>query len=208
VRLTSEAGPSTVREHLRAAGGLPEGLLLDDVARLAARVTGGEDVWFALRELLDGVGLCVEVGAALALAYDARRATRDIDAVFEPKLLIYEVAAQVAADRGLPPDWLNDAVKGFLPGPDPYGGPVFELPGLRVQAASVEMLLALKVLAARIGEDDDVALLADMAGLTDAAQVLALVERIVGAPRLTARSRFFVEAVLDDPDGDEPDPPR
>jgi hypothetical protein len=138
-------------------------------------------------------------GAALALAYDARRTTRDVDAVFEPKLLVYQAAAEVAAERGLPPDWLNDAVKGFLPGPDPYEGPAFELPGLRVQAASPQMLLALKVLAARVGEDDDdVALLVSLAGLSSAADVLGLVERIVGPERLTARSRFFVEAVLDE----------
>jgi hypothetical protein len=32
-------------------------------------------------------------GAAMALAYDARRATRDIDAVFKPHGIVLEVAA-------------------------------------------------------------------------------------------------------------------
>jgi len=41
-------------------------------------------------------------GAAMALAYDDRRSTRDIDAVFVPKLVVYEAAAQVAEERGLP----------------------------------------------------------------------------------------------------------
>jgi hypothetical protein len=137
-------------------------------------------------------------GAAMALAYDARRTTRDIDAVFEPKLLIYEAAAEIAEERGWAPDWLNDAVKGFLPGPDPFDGPVFDLPGLRVQAASPQMLLALKVLAARVGEDDDdVAQLAGLAGLSTAGEVLDLAEQLVGTQRLTSRSRFFVEAVFD-----------
>src|SRR5207249_290474 len=54
-------------------------------------------------------------GAAIAVAYDARRATRDIDAVFVPKREIYESAALVGNALGLPEDWLNDAVKGFLP---------------------------------------------------------------------------------------------
>ena len=35
-------------------------------------------------------------GAAIALAFDERRATRDIDAVFEPKDVVYEAAAVVA----------------------------------------------------------------------------------------------------------------
>jgi methylmalonyl-CoA mutase cobalamin-binding subunit len=40
-------------------------------------------------------------GAAMALAYNARRATRDLDAVFEPKQVIYQAAEQVAEHHGL-----------------------------------------------------------------------------------------------------------
>lgn len=39
--------------------------------------------------------------AAIALAFDERRATRDIDAVFEPKATVYEVAAEMAAEHEL-----------------------------------------------------------------------------------------------------------
>ncbi|HVM15439.1 MAG TPA: nucleotidyltransferase [Egibacteraceae bacterium] len=166
------------------------------------------DVGRKLRERGVHGDLYLVGGAAMALAYDARRMTRDVDAVFEPKLLVYEAAAEVADERGLPPDWLNDGVKGFLPGPDPYDGPAFDLPGLRVQAASPQMLLALKVLAARVGEDDDdIAQLTGLVGLSSAGGVLDLVERIVGAERLTARSRFFVEAVLDEHGGDSDEGP-
>lgn len=41
-------------------------------------------------------------GAAMALAYDARRATRDIDAVFEPHGVVLEEAWAVADELGLP----------------------------------------------------------------------------------------------------------
>lgn len=40
-------------------------------------------------------------GAAIALAFDERRAMRDIDAVFEPKATVYEVAAEMAAEHEL-----------------------------------------------------------------------------------------------------------
>lgn len=90
-------------------------------------------------------------GAAIALAFDERRATRDIDAVFEPKSVVYEAAATVAERRGLPPGWLNDAVEGFLQGEDPDAAPVLDLPGLRCPAASPRVLLALKVLGAMSG---------------------------------------------------------
>jgi len=54
-------------------------------------------------------------GAAMALAYNTRRATRDVDAVLEPESEISAAARRVAADHDLPDDWLNDAMKGFLP---------------------------------------------------------------------------------------------
>jgi Nucleotidyltransferase of unknown function (DUF6036) len=136
-------------------------------------------------------------GAAIALAYDERRATRDIDAVFEPKAAVYEAAVGVGESLGLPPGWLNDAVKGFLQGEDPAASPVLDLPGLRCLTASPETLLALKVLAHRVGEDeDDLRLLADQLGLERSEQVLAIAEQTYG-DRLDPAARFFVEQVFD-----------
>ena len=136
-------------------------------------------------------------GAAIALAYDERRATRDVDAIFEPKAVVYEAAATVAEHRGLPTGWLNDAVKGFLAGEDPAAKPVLDLPGLRCLAASPRVLLALKVLAHRIGEDEeDVRLLAAQLGLERADQVLAIAEETFG-DRLEPAARFFVEEIFD-----------
>ena len=154
----------------------------------------------ALAGELDRRGVSAEMyvvgGAAIALAFDERRATRDIDAVFEPKSVVYEAAASVAEERGLPPGWLNDAVKGFLAGEDPAAAPVLDLPGLRCLAASPQMLLALKVLAHRVGEDeDDLRLLADELGIERADEALELAERTFG-DRLDPAARFFVEQVL------------
>ncbi len=135
-------------------------------------------------------------GAAIALAFSDRRSTRDVDAVFEPKMAIYEAAAAVAAERGLPIGWLNDAVKGFLAGDDPSAAPVLDVPGLRCMVASPQMLLALKVLAHRVGEDEeDVRLLAGHLGLTRADEVLAIAEERMG-DRLDAAARFFVEELF------------
>jgi hypothetical protein len=136
-------------------------------------------------------------GAAIALAFDERRATRDIDAVFEPKSAVYDAAAVVGEERGLPGGWLNDAVKGFLEGPDPAAAPVLDLPGLRCLTASPETLLALKVLAHRVGEDeDDLRLLAGKLGLERADQILEVAERTYGE-RLDPAARFFVEQLFD-----------
>ena len=154
----------------------------------------------ALGEVLDSRGVQGEMyvvgGAAIALAYDSRRSTRDIDGVFEPKAAIYRAAAEVSERLGLPPGWLNDAVKGFLAGEDPEAAPVLDVPGLRCLAASARMLLALKVLAHRVGEDeDDVRLLARQLRLETAAEVLALAEEVFG-DRLDTAARFFVEELF------------
>lgn len=136
-------------------------------------------------------------GAAIALAFDERRSTRDIDAVFEPKAAVYEAAASVGEQQNLPPGWLNDAVKGFLAGDDPAAAPVLELPGLRCLTASPETLLALKVLAHRVGEDeDDLRLLAAELGLETAKEVLSIAESTYG-DRLDPAARFFVEQIFE-----------
>ncbi len=135
-------------------------------------------------------------GAAIALAFDTRRSTRDIDAVFEPKMVIYEVASEVAAELGLPVGWLNDAVKGFLVGDDPLAAPVLDVPGLRCMVASPQMLLALKVQAHRVGEDeDDVRVLAGNLGLSSAREVLDVAEERMG-DRLDPAARFFVQEIF------------
>ena len=135
-------------------------------------------------------------GAAIALAFDERRSTRDIDAVFEPKLAIYAIASEMAAEGDLADSWLNDAVKGFLAGPDPDAVPVLDVPGLRVAVGAPRVLLAMKVLAHRAGEDEgDLRLLAETLGLETAADVLAVAEAVYG-DRLDPAARFFVEQAL------------
>ena len=159
----------------------------------------------ALGEILHARGVTGELymvgGAAIALAFDRARTTRDIDAVFEPKLIVYEAAAEVAERLDLPVGWLNDAVKGFLV-PDPQASPVLEVAGLRCLAASPRILLALKVLAHRVGEDeDDVRLLARALELKGAAEVLAVAADVLG-DRLDVAARFFVQEIF------TPEPPR
>jgi len=177
----------------------------------ADNLLGREELSALLKELgaqLDSEGLKAELyvvgGAAMALAYNTRRLTRDVDAVFEPKSRVYEAAARVAADKGLPHDWLNDAVKGLLPGPDPDARPVFEAPGISVSAASPRYLLAMKVAAARIDRDvDDILLLARLCGATTSDEVLKIVSNVWGGTsRLLPKARFLVEELFSaDDDG-------
>jgi len=71
-----------------------------------------ERAFTALGERLVRRGVVADVfvvgGAAMALAYDAARVTRDVDAVFKPHGIVLEEARKVADDLGLPHWWLNE----------------------------------------------------------------------------------------------------
>ncbi|MHB8451883.1 MAG: DUF6036 family nucleotidyltransferase [Mycobacteriales bacterium] len=156
-----------------------------------------------LGERLAGRGIKGDIyvfgGAAMALAYDARRTTRDIDALFEPHGAVIDEARAVAADLGLPDWWLNEQASSYVAvGGDERAAKIFEHPGLRVSAASAEHLLAMKVLAARRRDADDIRILIDELGITDLASVLALCAEIFPDEPLPARARLVLEDVFDD----------
>ena len=136
-------------------------------------------------------------GAAMAIAFDARRTTRDIDAIFEPKAEIYRAAQEVAHQLELPDDWLNDAVRGFMPGTDPDAVPVFVRPGLTVTAASARFLLAMKLRAARAEQDaGDIKFLVALLGIRTSDEVLRVVSDRYDAAELPPRARLLIEELL------------
>jgi hypothetical protein len=138
-------------------------------------------------------------GAAMALAYDARRATRDIDAVLQPHGVVIEEAKAVAAEMGLPPWWLNEQASAFVArGGDANAPRVFDHPGLRVSAASPEHLLAMKVLAARRRDAEDIRFLVKHLQLGRAEDVLALCAEIFPDEPVPDRARLVLEDVFDD----------
>jgi hypothetical protein len=75
----------------------------------SAPLLGREGIEEAFRRLGDRLakrGVVADIyvfgGAAMALAYDSRRATRDVDALFKPHGIVLEEAQAVAAELGLP----------------------------------------------------------------------------------------------------------
>lgn len=155
-----------------------------------------QEVADGLAERGEHARLFVVGGAAMALAYDAHRVTRDVDALFMPARVVREVAEEVAARHGLPEDWLNDVAKGFLPGNDPDAVTVFDSEALLVQVPSAPYLLAMKLHAARDERDlDDAARLYGRAGLTTADEGRALLARTHPVSQLLPRHRYIVEEV-------------
>jgi hypothetical protein len=169
----------------------PGPLSADDIRRLFGELAAE----------LDAVGQRAEIflvgGAAIALCFDERRATRDLDAIFAPAASVRRAAANVADREGLDPDWLNDAVKGFLPGPDPNAVRYFDAPGLVVDVASAEYLLAMKLFSSRVEIDaDDIALLYRELGYHTVEEGLALVERSYPGRPIAAKVQFLLEEIV------------
>jgi hypothetical protein len=146
------------------------------------------------------VDMLVVGGGAIALAYGEDRATRDIDAIFEPKMRVYEIARTMADEFELPRDWLNDGVKGLLPDFDDSGSQfTVERGGIRVVVPSPEYLFAMKALSARIGvDDDDVRLLGTRIGIKTVDEAYAAVEKFYRRERISAKAGFYIQTIFQD----------
>ncbi len=151
----------------------------------------------------DGVSAEVFVvgGAAIALAYNSRRVTRDVDAIFEPKSKVYDAAARVGERHGVGPDWLNDGAKGYMHGKDAQERSAFESSALKVGVGSARYLLAMKMLASRPEDAQDIKTLCKACGITRADQALKVVEDAYPQP-LPAKARFMAEELLSGSDAD------
>lgn len=119
--------------------------------------------------------LYVVGGAAIALrGVSGDRRTRDVDALMVPEAEILAEAHQLAADRGVSPNWLSSAVRPFVPTPLEGLNPPLS-PGLEVRTAPDEHLLAMKIVAAR-GQRDmrDIIPLARRLGVSTAEELVAM----------------------------------
>jgi hypothetical protein len=145
---------------------------------------------------LAGVRAELYIVGGAAIARD--RVTRDIDAVFVPKTRVYDEAKAMALeDDTLGPDWLNDAVKGFLPSiEDSEAQVILEGPGIRVLVASPRRLLAMKVFAARVDRDrDDILTLCQQSNIRTITEVLELTQELYG-DLLAPKSKFLTVEIL------------
>jgi len=96
-------------------------------------------------------------GSLMVLVFETRQATRDVDVVIlspAETASVRAMAKSIAAERGWPDDWLNDAAKGFMVGVS-QGPVIFASQGIVVRRPAIEQLLAMKLCAWR--DDVDIA---------------------------------------------------
>jgi predicted nucleotidyltransferase len=138
-------------------------------------------------------------GAAMVLAFNAREATRDVDAVFDPASTVRAAASRVAKSLKLPVDWLNDAVKGYMPADTQPRSILLDLPGLAVWVPPPQYLLAMKAIAARFDSNDaaDLRTLIQHLELRRVEDVLEVVERYYPRNQVPPKTQFFLEELFE-----------
>ena len=141
-------------------------------------------------------------GAVMCLAYYARPSTRDIDGFFRPVQQVREAITKVAAQAGVGPDWLNDAVKGFLSDRGEFAQ-FLELSNVRVMVAQPEYLLAMKCLSMRIGaefrDEDDVRYLLRYLNVDSYERAVEIIARFYPLERFPQKTLHALEELLGKP---------
>lgn len=147
-------------------------------------------------DVIGEVGICG--GAVMCLVFNAREATKDVDAIFRPTREIREASKRVAQRMNFPEDWLNDAAKGYFLSDPPHVA-VLDYSHLRVWAPTAPYMLAMKCLSARFDthDADDVRFLVEHLDLKSPAQVFAILETYCPRKQIPAKTQFFIEEIFE-----------
>jgi hypothetical protein len=136
-------------------------------------------------------------GALMCLVYDARPATKDVDAIFKPTSEIRIAIVRIAARHGLNEDWLNDAVKGYWA--KHKERVLFDLSNLTVFVPEPDYLLAMKAIAARdpFYDREDVRRLIEILGLKKPQDVFAIIEKYYPKNQIKPATQYFIEEIFE-----------
>jgi hypothetical protein len=103
-------------------------------------------------------------------------------------------------ELGLPPWWLNEQASVYVSGKeDPGRRRVFDHPGLRVMAASPEHIFAMKALAARTRDVDDLRTLAALAGVATVDDAVRLCDNFYPDEAISSRAMGVLRELFASP---------
>lgn len=136
-------------------------------------------------------------GASMCLVHSAREMTKDIDALYEPKMTINEIVKNVSKTHGLNEDWLNDSVKGFFSN-NIEKQEYMKLSNLTINTVSTEYLLAMKLYSSRIDTKDlhDIDYLIDKLNINTTKEVYDLLEKYYDKHMILPRTQYIVEDII------------
>ena len=156
-----------------------------------------------LNEKLGEIGVSGEVylvgGAVMCLVHQARQSTHDLDGFFRPADVIRTAVQRIANEERCSPDWLNDAVKGFLSERGDYH-PFLDLSNLSVMTAGPEYLLAMKCLSMRLGaefhDEADIRYLLRYLNVARYDAALDIISRYYPPERIPQKTLYALEEIL------------
>ncbi len=139
------------------------------------------EVGLILQEQSLEASIYVVGGAAMAMVFDSRRVTKDVDAAIRSHHEEFHKAVTIVAERNaLAPDWVNSSAGAFMPNHLDDAADEMNLPGLRIAIASPEHLIAMKLRAMRRRDLDDLETLFRSCGIETPEQAADIHDRLFG----------------------------
>lgn len=163
-------------------------------------------------EIIKKDGMAVDIGifggSAIALKWEFRNSTRDVDIVISGDHgYLRGVASTVAKETGLPDDWMNDAVKGFVSDHGEMDGYAefvnSEHRGLRVFVPTAKYLLAMKCMAMRIDDPEghdvtDIKNLIGIAEISSGDELCELVESFYPKRMIQQKVYYGIQRIMEE----------
>ena len=142
-------------------------------------------------------------GAAMSLAFDRERTTKDVDARIDTgHYRLTQAVRAVGRRHGLGDAWLNDqATTGMPQAADRRAQTLYESAYLTVTGASARHLLAMKLLAARDKDRADIAVLCQQLGLEDSKEAVEIYRELFPEERIRPAAREALTVAFADRGG-------
>lgn len=151
-----------------------------------------EEINHQLRAIGEHGEIIISGGAALALVYNARNSTHDIDAVFKPAEKLRKIIENIARSNDLNEDWLNDGVKGFFTDKMTHSE-IIRYSNLTVSSIDTACLLAMKLISARAYSkdmDDSITLMKHLK-IENLDQLYNIIEKYISPQLQTPKAKYF-----------------
>ena len=138
-------------------------------------------------------------GAAMSVAFDRGRTTVDIDVrVDSGREKLMEAVEAVGRRHGFEAGWFSEPLAVVLPrGSDQRAATLYQSQYLTVTGASAKHLLAMKIVAGRLKDHVDIAVLCKKLGLTNEQQALQIKDDVLPGVPVNRQAREALAKVFE-----------
>lgn len=138
-------------------------------------------------------------GTVMMACFDARPATKDVDALFETSPIIDNILLDIAETYSLHKDWINQDIKEPLKYVKQENlKEIYKFRNLKVLAPSAEQMLAMKILSARpepYRDFSDAEYLIKYLKIETLEQVMNIFDKYIGRRYLGDRQKMFLNYI-------------